>query len=1681
MAKSKKSKDSGSIPGSLNQFSKGLNTDVRDFHLDKKSWIRARNAINNSHIGDLYSIGNEPSNKFCSSAPYRIIGAIHMEGSLWWLFSGNDLSGSEIGIFDENKCTYELVVNNRCLGFRSTHPISGSSRATWDCSDRVYWQDNLNPDRTLDRSDVPWIQDCEPEPSNPACIICVDTDVLDCDKIRLEIFMLPPCPTIKQGPSGGTVLNGSYYVHIAYMIDSQRVTDYFPKSNVVHIFEHDQANASLEITIEDLDTNNFDQYELILVQFITSKLSVKQIGIYSTNQDKVTIDLVDPTLESVDPDLLIITNPIADKSEGIFNVGKYLFRTGITGKFDFNYQPLANQITTKWQLVEYPEDYYRKGGYNVGYMRDEVYSYFIRFRYRTGDLTPSYHIPGREAELYDIPTAPPGPAIQMLESDPYLVVEDNNIEEEQGLTSKVFEMFNTASGTALVPSVVQDDGGILLAEGEMGYWESDEFYPDRTPEIWNASSHDWSATGDEAHDLCGLRIRHHRFPENSLYAGTTASGLTNHYVTATKTIRVMGVAFENIQPPVDNDGIAIPGIIGYEILRGSRDGNRTVLYKGLLNNMRMYANPSEITSRIGLYPNYPYNSTSASYPDLFNSIAETSFEPLSGNTNIYGNRYNDYIPNSAISKKHFTFHSPDTMFNKPFLGQKELKFSGIAYGKAEASYLEVNDHPKHVFVTDLAYIVATIVGVGYAIAKFVGTVDQSWGRPTFYQYPRIVGALGGISPYRAGITSTISNTSGGGTLTNTLDAGMTTAESTRQNILNFLDGLSGGNSGKAAEESAYDITKTGNTVGKGITSGGGEILYRDKNQTPNTLRLFSSIPTFVGDLTDGADLMLDIIRKASGPKQFALQYQAYCGFESFTTPYRDCRRRLIDEAVYLSGHLQNFKDTHRINNILRAKTVTLNTTNDVSNIVGTGIEDNSMNKIRISDLGYEVSPTGVPLYNKARGLKGFTRTASSHYVAFKSRLRSQYGQVYSIQQLPASDCIIPLSNTSTGIIFGGDTYIGRYQEKNTFYHFYQWLLGQKNRTEFNYHLYDTVQHTAFWMDTEPFDTIEFFNSIPAGIAGAIGGGGGGGLTGFFQSLVTPSDKACFDKLHAYSNSNGGIFTTKNSYIHLWHSSVRDFFVETELNIDMRDWEDDVEKQHYGVLQDLKVMFAPPNIKAGNYYKLDRGLSVSNMPFTKVSWGLMQDREYNPIKAETCYTYYPRRLQYSLPQQTFLKRDNWSAFLGNNFKDFSSNVTAIKAVSSTGLMLLFQNQAPGVYPGVDELQTKSGTTITIGDGGLFAREMQSYSNADRELEYGSCQSRRGVLNTPFGLFFISQEQGKIFKADKGLKELTIKSNAYWFNQYLPYQLTIDVPNFDLLDNPIAGIGCQAIYDNEWSFVYFCKRDFRIKKEWLEEGRLVYDIDLQIFIADGITKVETGDPRYFDDASWTVSFDAKSGEYISHHDWHPNLAMSGKNTFLTIKGDGVWRHNDRCDSYCNFYNKDYPFEIGFQVETTPAVVTVRNVEYFMQVFEFAENCRDRFHVLDFNFDEAIVYNSEQVSGLLQFTLEPKNNVKELVQYPIVELNAINILYSKEEQKYKFNQFWDVTKDRGEYSSANETIWYTQPNGYITDLNPNNLNYVKHEFQRKKFRHHNNKVLLRRTISGNKKMILLLSNTKLQNSPR
>jgi len=423
------------------------------------------------------------------------------------------------------------------------------------------------------------------------------------------------------------------------------------------------------------------------------------------------------------------------------------------------------------------------------------------------------------------------------------------------------------------------------------------------------------------------------------------------------------------------------------------------------------------------------------------------------------------------------------------------------------------------------------------------------------------------------------------------------------------------------------------------------------------------------------------------------------------------------------------------------------------------------------------------------------------------------------------------------------------------------------------------------------------------------------------------------------------------------------------------------------------------------------------------------------------------------------------------------------------MIFFDAASPVQFQGTDQLQTDLGTKLTIGDGGLFSQPMQAILNVDSSHEYASCQNRLTVINTPAGLFWMSQNQGKVFSFGDGVKEVSNINLKWWFARYLPYNIVKDFPNFSLLDNPVIGVGCQSIYDNQNGLIYFCKKDYSLRKDITET--LTYIPYTNTFTVDQTGAIiELGNPLFFDDASWTVSYDPKTGGWLSQHDWHPTLNMPGKNTFLTVNPTdkkGLWIHNRRCDLYANYYGVDYPFEVEFMVNTGQTINTLRSIEYIMEAYKYAPNCYDRFHVLDFNFDEAVVYNTEQVSGLLKLNLSPLNSPTAMLNYPVIGPTDIQILFTKKENKYRFNQFWDITDDRGEFFNpsipgfAQRPIWDTEPNGYIRFLNPSNLNYNKDAFQRKKFRHYTVSVLLRRKVSGDKKMLVMIADVKNLYSPR
>jgi len=1536
--------DTSSVDTSL--FNKGMVKDMNASFQGEHVWSHARNAYNNSHDGDVGVIGNEPSNFSCAQIDYTIIGAIHLYADKWVIFSTND-SSSEIGLFDDSKCEYDKIVNDGisggCLGFKRSNLIKGASKENFDCTWQVYWDDGLNPSRTLNLDNVPWIQVCTTDADG--CVTCVDLKTIDCEKFRLAPLLDTPCIKLSKAEDGGQLRNGGYQAFIAYTVNEQKIGDYIGISNFQSLFSHNDTSGALILDISNLD-KEFEFYELVIVSNNQQEIQAKKLGLYSTEQTRVHLDYINQKLETIPIEHIPLRNPAYEKSDSMYVVNDWLIRSGPTEQFDFNYQPLANEIITEWISAEYPADYYYNGGNKPTFLRDEVYAFFIRWIYNTGERSSSYHIPGRQTDV--------------LKTEIALTSGPNNIESDPEF---YFNIYNTADeqGSASEPT---DDGGIVTNKGIMAYWQSTEKYPAAQPEIWG--------------DLCGKPIRHHKFPDESVHPSTalTSSDGVN--------IRILGVEFRNIQIPMDSGDPAIPisNVVGYEILRGSREGNKSILAKGIIKNMREYDVPggqeteeggnhqhfdpqtgtwiNQSSGGIqGLYPNFPYNDLGA---DQYHTV---NIAQGCGNEK-------DLPLLSDVSHKVFTFHSPDLMFRIPHLNPYECKLYSAYSGKSTGHFIPSEDHPKHKLLKNGGVLLAIIVGAGYAMAKFRGKRVQHYKNavPSSIGFTGVSG--GPVSVQSAPLwnfSSFPSNAASVGFQTGIVVLSKVLLDLILEGFHFGADVFTGGTASEILRYTGFRAETAAMEIGSPGYSGGTideSVESSDWSELPKVFKVWQAIYNFILFTTEGGQEVIDLIYNFVSERQFAYKYNSH-GFYQKQFPViqigtgAQLFRTRVDNSAYLNSTYQSFGSGYKINNLFRPKTVVIE---NVKHFEDIGLSDNS--RFTLGNItNWEDPGTFIK------------RNISAYYAGLKFSFQNQYGQLDGIRQIPIKGCVLDAPNlgqpVSSGHIFGGDCYINRYTEKTIMPIFWDFLREQPDNFPFDYLGHVNIPYPKYWMNTEKYHLANMVSGLFGGLKKATD------VSGWDKDRLTdelPNDRFYLDwdgveecaggkwQLKKNGKKNYSLFNVTYGYIYTHVSGINDFFVESEINLAQRDWEEEKGKRHFDWQEygEYDELFHSEIIKKGNFYKYDYSLSTSRFWSNLISFGTVQPKDYDPIIAETCFSYYPKRLIYSLQAQKEAKKDFWRVFLPQNYKDFKSKVNVIKPVNKSGALVLFPYLSPQMFQGVDQLETDMGTKLTIGDGGLFNQPFQNIVNSDLSNEHGSCESERSVINTPSGLFYISQAQGKVFHyTGQGLENIANRGMKWWFNKYLPSELIKQYPLLEgnpLGDNPVVGVGCQSIYDPNDNIVYFCKKDYKVKGKFSDgswgNGEVLFDpISGFCFIPNIVSEpplpepddpdetgkgpdglpdlpdpplvtcipIKLGDPKYFDDLSWTVSYDPKASAWISFHDWHPELCLPSINHFMTTK----WRKSDRpgCPAGYKFNWDTGLCELIYE-ETLPAIVQVAELQ-------------------------------------------------------------------------------------------------------------------------------------------------------------
>jgi hypothetical protein len=299
------------------------------------------------------------------------------------------------------------------------------------------------------------------------------------------------------------------------------------------------------------------------------------------------------------------------------------------------------------------------------------------------------------------------------------------------------KMFYKSQCTFTLPDLSKLDscGVVPYQTGLFSYWESIVKYP-CNDELWDSSQLsiapsdipesirtlfegyyvDATVAGEyvlnAGTDFRDKPIRHYKFPctRKVPHMSTTDSAPGNF---KDATIFPIGFTIDNevintfLDIAVKNGLLDLEerqNITRYEIFRGDRRTERSIIAKGILFDHRKYSENNVGTSSPDVwYSNYPLNALGA---DKQNAVS-------SGYT----------------SNINYSFYSPDTLFYKPTLAP-ELKLEGYLFGKAKVSFDEVHSHPKYTVLGQKAFTLAsTLAGVELALEIYLQSGD--WGMGAF--------------------------------------------------------------------------------------------------------------------------------------------------------------------------------------------------------------------------------------------------------------------------------------------------------------------------------------------------------------------------------------------------------------------------------------------------------------------------------------------------------------------------------------------------------------------------------------------------------------------------------------------------------------------------------------------------------------------------------------------------------------------------------------------------------------------------------------------------------------------------------------------------------------------------------------------------------------------------------------
>lgn len=394
------------------QVSLGLCKDTEPINTPEGFYNFALNAIHDAVDGAQGSISNENANKICSLVEGDVVGIIPADGENAVVFT----EGGNIYLFDSNTCTVSLEKSLSCLNFNKNYPITGQYIVRKGCERTVYFRDSLNPDRhfIFDRKDR------------------FET----CNDFNLNPDIEQPCISTMMLNGGGRLEYGAYSFIVEILDSNFNVVYKSVPSLPVYIYD-DSAFESEDVDVNPIDVTTSEDFVTIglnegLPESGARPISNNSIKLNISNIDTnfsfirigviryITSDGITPSAHYVgeiipitgvsqvyfyrgfntangdfreEVNKLLSQNAIYESSKSMEQVQGRLTRWNLTEKLiDYStFQQAASKICTKYIVsdINPGEDRLTEQG-------DEIKANGIVYVFNNGQLSPVFHIPGRE-------------------------------------------------------------------------------------------------------------------------------------------------------------------------------------------------------------------------------------------------------------------------------------------------------------------------------------------------------------------------------------------------------------------------------------------------------------------------------------------------------------------------------------------------------------------------------------------------------------------------------------------------------------------------------------------------------------------------------------------------------------------------------------------------------------------------------------------------------------------------------------------------------------------------------------------------------------------------------------------------------------------------------------------------------------------------------------------------------------------------------------------------------------------------------------------------------------------------------------------------------------------------------------------------------------------------------------